>query len=109
MVADFVRELVKIEPGARVVVLGDLNDFANTETLRALELAGLEDLVLRLPMDQRYSYVYLGNSQVLDHVLVSGALAEDAEVDMVHVNAEFPVGDRASDHDPVIVRLKVGQ
>jgi len=109
VVADFVRALVKTEPEARVVVLGDLNDFENSPPLHVLEEAGLEDLVKRLPLENRYSYVYLGNSQVLDHILVSEPLANGAEVEMVHVNSEFPAADRASDHDPVIVRLKFGQ
>jgi predicted extracellular nuclease len=107
VVADFVREVTKNDMSARVVVLGDLNDFENSRPLRVLEEAGLEDLVKRLSLENRYSYVHLGNSQVLDHILVSEALANDAEIEMVHVNAEFPAVDRASDHDPVIVRLSI--
>jgi predicted extracellular nuclease len=107
VVANFVEEIVRSNADARVVVLGDLNDFENTEPVKALEDAGLEDLVTRLPLDIRYSFVYLGNSQVLDHILVSEALAGDAEVEMVHVNAEFPAADRASDHDPVIARFRL--
>jgi predicted extracellular nuclease len=107
VVAEFVRALLARDPEIRVVVLGDLNDFEASEPLATLERAGLEDLVVRLPLDDRYTYVYLGNSQVLDHILVSSTLAGGAEVDIVHLNAEFPVADRASDHDPVIVRLNV--
>jgi predicted extracellular nuclease len=104
-VAGFVAELLAAEPAARVVVTGDFNDFEHSAPLAALETAELADLVLRLPEDDRYTYVYLGNSQVLDHVLVSPALAGAAEVDAVHLDAEFPATDRASDHDPVIVRF----
>jgi predicted extracellular nuclease len=68
---------------------------------------GLEDLVVRLPLADRYTYVYLGNSQVLDHILVSPSLTDGAEIDIVHLNAEFPVTDRASDHDPIVVRLSI--
>jgi predicted extracellular nuclease len=106
-VADFVRDVVKNDPGADVVVLGDLNDFENSEALGVLETVGLEDLVNRLPLENRYSYVYLGNSQVLDHVLVTESLTDGVEIEMVHVNSEFPVTDRASDHDPVVVRLSI--
>jgi predicted extracellular nuclease len=105
VVAGFVEELTRTDASARVVVLGDLNDFEDTEPLRVLEAVGLEDLIKRLPPDERYTYVYLGTSQVLDHVLVSPTLADGAEIDVVHVNAEFPAADRASDHDPVIVGL----
>jgi len=105
VVGQFIEGLLEIDPDARVVVLGDLNDFENSDPVSVLETAGLEDLVKRLPLENRYSYVYLGNSQVLDHILVSEALAVGAEVEMVHVNADLPASDRASDHDPVIVRL----
>jgi endonuclease/exonuclease/phosphatase family metal-dependent hydrolase len=109
VVATFVKELLDRHPSARVVVLGDLNDFENTEPLEVLGAAGLEDLVKRVPNEDRYSFVYRGNSQVLDHILVSESLSEGAEVEMVHVNAEYPASDRASDHDPVIVRLSIGR
>jgi endonuclease/exonuclease/phosphatase family metal-dependent hydrolase len=108
-VADFVKKVTKNSPAAGVVVLGDFNDFENSGALNALETAGLENLVERLPLEDRYSYVYLGNSQVLDHVLVNQVFADGVEIEMVHVNAEFPAADRASDHDPVIVRLSVGR
>ncbi len=104
-VAAFVRQLRNADPAAAVIVLGDFNDFEKTEPLRALEEAGLADLVLRVPGEQRYSYVYEGNSQVLDHVLVSEALADGAEIGIVHVNADFPAAERVSDHDPIVVRL----
>jgi hypothetical protein len=105
VVAEFVDALLTRDPEAGVVVLGDLNDFEASEPLATLEEAGLENLVVRLPLDDRYTFVYLGNSQVLDHILVSPSLAGGADVDIVHLNAEFPTADRASDHDPVIVRL----
>ena len=107
VVADFVSRLIDREPTALIVVLGDLNDFENSRPLRVLEQAGLENLVKRVALESRYTYVYRGNSQVLDHVLVSEALAEGAEAETVHVNAEFPAADRASDHDPVVVRLSL--
>jgi endonuclease/exonuclease/phosphatase family metal-dependent hydrolase len=107
VIADFAKDVLAINPAARVVVLGDLNDFEFSEALKSLEAVGLENLVKKQPLANRYSYVYLGNSQVLDHVLVSPTLADGAEVDMVHVNAVRPAADRPSDHDPVIVRLAI--
>jgi hypothetical protein len=57
-----------------------------------------------LPPNQRYSYEFEGNAQVLDHILVSGSLFSLPLVfDPVHVNAEF--ADQASDHDPSVVRI----
>ncbi len=104
----FVGEILDADPKARVIVLGDLNEHEGTLPLAALEGAGLVDLMHRLSEDDRYTYVFEGSSQVLDHVLVSSALAKKGspEIDVVHVSAEFADAGRASDHDPVVVRLK---
>ena len=41
-------------------------------------------------MNERYSYVFDGNSQAIDHTLVAGGLlSRPHEYDPVHVNAEF--------------------
>ena len=105
-VGESVRQLLEEDPGTTVVVLGDLNDFVDSPPLQSLEADGLEDLVTRLPAEDRYTYVFRGSSQALDHILVSPGLGEDAEVDAVHLAAEFPATERATDHDPVVVRLK---
>ncbi len=81
--------------------MGDLNDFQFSTPLATLKgsPALLSDLVDTLPLAERYSYVYQGNSQALDHILASGALmARPFAYDVVHVNAEF--AEQVSDHDP---------
>ena len=55
------------------------------------------------PLAERYTYVYEGNSQVLDHILTSASLT-GREYDIVHVNSEFAT--QVSDHDPQVVRLR---
>ncbi|MFI0819885.1 endonuclease/exonuclease/phosphatase family protein [Streptomyces sp. NPDC021098] len=100
----FVKSLLAADPKAAVVVAGDLNDYQFSPALSALTKGGvLTDLVTRLPRDERYGYVYNGNSQVLDHILTSRAL-RGPDYDIVHLNAEF--ADQSSDHDPQIVRLR---
>ena len=101
--AGFVQQIRAIDPSANVVVLGDLNDFEFSETIHILEAAGLSDLYDTVPLAERYSYVFEGNSQTLDHILVSGSLLGRSRLDVVHVNAEF--ADQASDHDPSVVRI----
>jgi predicted extracellular nuclease len=100
---------IAADPELETVVLGDLNEFAFAEPVAVLEgdrtpplLTNLSGL---LPEEERYSFVFQGNAQQLDHVLVSPGLRVAAEIDLVHVNAEFR--DAASDHDPAVVRLLV--
>jgi predicted extracellular nuclease len=106
IVNDFVADLEAANPRANVVVLGDLNDFDFSRTLDILEGDELVNLMDLLPLAERYSYVYEGNSEVLDQILVSRPLLQGhPEYDSVHVNAEF--ADQASDHDPQVARLHV--
>ena len=106
VVAGFVEEILDADPRAAIAVMGDLNDFQFSETLEILEGAGLANLMETLPPEEQYSYVFDGNSQVLDQILVSKELlTPKPEYDSVHVNAEF--ADQASDHDPQIARVVV--
>jgi predicted extracellular nuclease len=86
-------------------VLGDLNDFEFSQTASILTgSSSLVDLPQTLPANERYSYVFEGNSQVLDHILLGGALTSSGyPYDVVHVNSEF--SDQVSDHDPQVVRI----
>jgi predicted extracellular nuclease len=104
-VNDFVDQLVAADPNAKVIVLGDINDFEFSQTVQLLEGGVLTTLIATLPKAERYSYVFEGNSQVLDQILVSNPLLRSFPVDYdpVHVNAEF--ADQASDHDPQVARL----
>jgi predicted extracellular nuclease len=105
VVNDFVDQILGTFKNARIAVLGDLNDFEFSETLQTLEGGGaLVNLMDRLPKAERYSYVFEGNSQVLDQMLVSAKLDKrNTSYDVVHVNAEF--SDQASDHDPSVARF----
>ncbi|WP_059009377.1 endonuclease/exonuclease/phosphatase family protein [Streptomyces specialis] len=104
VVNDFVRDILAAQRTARVVVLGDINDFEFSATTEALTAGGvLESAVHSLPRDERYTYVFQGNSQVLDQTLVSPAIRR-YDYDIVHINAEF--ADQASDHDPQVLRFR---
>ncbi|HEY9437204.1 MAG TPA: endonuclease/exonuclease/phosphatase family protein [Streptomyces sp.] len=101
----FVTSLLAADRSARVIALGDLNDFAFSPTLAALTRDRvLRPLIATLPASEQYSYVYDGNSQTLDHILTSPAVRH-FDYDVVHINAEF--ADQASDHDPQIVRVDI--
>ncbi|MFJ4961582.1 endonuclease/exonuclease/phosphatase family protein [Streptomyces sp. NPDC088729] len=101
----FVTSLLKADRSARVVTLGDLNDFAFSPTMKEL-IRGkvLKPLITTLPAGEQYSYVFDGNSQTLDHILTSPGIRR-FDYDVVHINAEF--ADQASDHDPQVVRVRV--
>ncbi|MGY1996572.1 endonuclease/exonuclease/phosphatase family protein [Streptomyces rochei] len=103
----FVKDILATQKNADVVALGDINDFEFSTTTRILEDDGaLWSAVKSLPRSERYSYVYQGNSQVLDQILVSPSIRWGGRLsyDSVHINAEFH--DQISDHDPQVLRFR---
>ncbi|MBA3944275.1 MAG: lamin tail domain-containing protein [Herpetosiphonaceae bacterium] len=110
VVRSFVDQIFAGNPNANVVVAGDLNDFQFSPPLTIVKGSGstaLMDLVERPEVaNEVYTYNYEGNAQVLDHILYSQALAQQlTTVDIVHLDSSFPVGVRASDHDPDVANF----
>ncbi|MFB7914847.1 endonuclease/exonuclease/phosphatase family protein [Streptomyces sp. NPDC056061] len=104
VVNTFVKKLLKVQRNADVLVVGDINDFEFSGTTRALTDGGvLYPAIESLPRPERYSYVYQGNSQVLDQILTSPSIRRFA-YDSVHINAEFAA--QNSDHDPQVIRFR---
>lgn len=121
VVRDFVNTILDADPEALVMVAGDLNDFQFGEPGEGPDhpIAILEGDSGEVPMAnlinlekdaERYTYVFDGNSQVLDHMLVSPALLDMfVAVDVLHFDASYPenlVNDastplKVSDHDPL--------
>ncbi|MFJ3923536.1 endonuclease/exonuclease/phosphatase family protein [Streptomyces sp. NPDC090022] len=100
----FVKQILAAQSNANVVVLGDINDFEFSATTKALADGGaLFPAITSLPKSERYSYVFQGNSQVLDQILTSPAIKKFT-YDSVHINAEF--ADQNSDHDPQVLRFR---
>ncbi|WP_215454472.1 endonuclease/exonuclease/phosphatase family protein [Streptomyces sp. ATCC 21386] len=103
----FVKEVLAKDRNADVIALGDINDFEFSETAELLEDGGaLWSAVKSLPRSERYSYVFQGNTQVLDQILISPSIRRscDFTYDSVHTNAEF--NDQISDHDPQVLRFR---
>ncbi|HET9260570.1 MAG TPA: lamin tail domain-containing protein [Acidimicrobiia bacterium] len=94
---------------ANVIVAGDFNEFEFISPLLMLS-EDMVNLTLRERPDERYSYNFEGNSQSLDHILVSDHLSRSTSFDAVHINSEFAATEtRSSDHDPLIASVKVSR
>ncbi len=106
----FVNSVLAVDPNANVVLAGDFNDYQFSPAVTTLTNNGstLTDLIGTLPENERYTYVFNGISQVLDHIFVTKALVSAGpaavQYDVIHVNSEF--ADQASDHDPQVVRIR---
>jgi predicted extracellular nuclease len=108
-IAALSRAILDLDGEAWILALGDFNDGIGSPALVELERAGLRDLVHEVPRPERYTFVYQGRSQLLDHVLASPALARccEARVRILRGNADEPAGTRVSDHDPVVALFRI--
>ncbi|WP_190285707.1 lamin tail domain-containing protein [Montanilutibacter psychrotolerans] len=134
--AAFLNERQVSVPGRRMVVLGDFNAFEFNDGLGdsmnvvtgtpsadettvvpgdGIDLVepNLVNLGTLEPATERYSFVFGGNAQTLDHVLVNEELivqTSDIALDHARINADFPElnrndatsPSRLADHDPVV-------
>jgi len=133
--ADYLAQLSRTfqAAGKHVISVGDYNAFdvndgyvdvvgivrgipapASEVTLTTMVPAELPapplfDAIALAPADQRYSFVFDGNAQELDHVLVTPDLRIN-RIEYGRMNADFPESDRGdvtrperlSDHDPIV-------
>ncbi|NNL48910.1 MAG: hypothetical protein HKO76_11165, partial [Acidimicrobiia bacterium] len=137
-IATEVQNLQTADPDVRLVVTGDFNAFEFTdgyvdslgiitggfdsttslvcsESVCAGDIVepNLDNQVLMLPDDDRYSFIFRGNAQVLDHALTSAKLASEVsgiEYGRGNVDAAFDlinsVGSlRSSDHDGLVIYI----
>ncbi|AFZ69081.1 putative extracellular nuclease [Deinococcus peraridilitoris DSM 19664] len=119
-------EKLRAESGdTDVLMIGDLNAYGAEDPIRTLQGAGFESLNLRVPAEERYSYVFDGQSGYLDHALSTASLSPQVsgitewhinsdEPIVLDYNLEFKTDDRfaatpyrSSDHDPVVVGLQL--
>lgn len=130
--ARLVQERQKQDAAERIIVLGDFNAFqfndgvmdvigtikgtpaGKDEVLNAsddLLNPDLVDLVDVINASERYSYIFDGSAQVLDHMLINEAFKKHINgYGYARINADFPEiyrdddnrPERFSDHDPAI-------
>ena len=126
-ICNYIEGLKKTGDDPRVLVMGDLNAYAEEDPIDALRAKGLVDLKAKISSennDPHYSYIYYGQSGSLDHAMATEALADDVTgVAIWHINADEPrfldyneeynpkslyQADpfRSSDHDPVLIGIK---
>ncbi|MGR4862563.1 Ig-like domain-containing protein [Caulobacter sp. LARHSG274] len=107
-VRDYVHGLLAADPDAHVAVMGDFNAYYYEQSLTLLEANGdLYNLARTLSPEERYSYIFEGNAQQIDNLLVSQSLQAGAQFDNVHLNTGQAAIDQPSDHDAILARLSV--
>jgi hypothetical protein len=119
----FLSALAQSHPD--IVVLGDLNAYAEEDPIDLFRAAGFIDLLgASAGKSEPYSFVFFGEAGRLDHALATPSLAQDVTgVTEWHINSDEPTvidynlprADdpyvanpyRSSDHDPLILGMSV--
>lgn len=98
------------DPDANIVVLGDFNDFEFGTTQAVVNgSSDGEQILFNQAFDigadeDRFSFVFEGNSQLLDQFLVTANLDDRTEFDVLQLNAGVLTGG-ASDHNPLLGQI----
>ena len=120
-VADFYKTY-RQDPGVRdndLLIMGDLNCYAKTEPIFVFTNQGLIDLHRAFHSDSSYSYMFGGLASYIDHAISNGTMYRQVTgMSAYHINSDeddYYTYDkssdrtmfRCSDHDPVLVGLKL--
>ena len=142
--ADLVQDLQVATPTERIILVGDFNAFDVNDgyghsmaTIAGTTFADdttavpgdgtntvepdLVNLISTVAATERYSFVFEGTIQSLDHVLVNGAIVTSTvarRLEHARINADFPeinrgatvgpaAATRLSDHDPLVSYFQV--
>ncbi|MGI9286853.1 MAG: ExeM/NucH family extracellular endonuclease, partial [Pseudomonadales bacterium] len=110
------------------LIIGDLNSYDEEDPIDALVSAGYTDLVKAVEGELAYSFVFSGQFGYLDYALSNASLTPQItgvttwhinadEPDLLDYNTDFrgpvqqalyePNAFRSSDHDPVVIGLKL--
>jgi predicted extracellular nuclease len=105
-----------------VLVMGDLNAYSMEDPIRKFTDVGYAHLIKQFAEDEGYSYVYRGAVGCLDYALANGSMEKQVTgCTVFHINADeasvFGYDGysyqnnmyRSSDHDPVVVGLRLGE
>ncbi|HYH08790.1 MAG TPA: IPTL-CTERM sorting domain-containing protein [Thermoanaerobaculia bacterium] len=135
--ANYVQSRQVADPEERIILVGDFNAFEVNdgyvdmigtilgtpapadEVVRSspdLVDPNLIDLIFTLPQEQRYSYTFDGNAQVLDHAIVNEDMFETfTRLAYARLDADFPQifftdptrPERLSDHDAPVAYFDI--
>ena len=107
------RAIIKqLNQGRKVIVTGDLNSEKGTESI--YRVRGFDDIYEELiqtghseyfeSTDVRWTYNYKGEPEQIDHILISSGLTSKSGIKTSILETN---DDKISDHNPVIVKLKL--
>lgn len=108
--ANLIDKLADITYDADILIMGDLNADTDEQSVQNLINAGYEEQLERFD-PYAYTYKYKGDKVILDHAMANETMAEQVTgAYAYHINTYNYYSDyHYSDHDAVLVGLKLGK
>lgn len=104
---EFIGDILSSEPDIPIFVVGDMNDDPWSESMQTLVGESLMSASTFDAVDERYSYIFEGNAQLIDQILINKNLARNIiQARYMHLNTYLNSSDQLSDHDPVVVEVE---
>ena len=104
-ITNYVQNQLSSDPTAKIGILGDFNDVAWSDANQVYANAGLTDMETKEDASNRYTYIYEGNAQSLDHTIGTDGFANAGQFQTLHINTGQLDGE--SDHDPSLTLLEM--
>lgn len=103
-----ITALQQITVDRDILIMGDLNAYMGETPINNLENAGFEEQLTRFD-PAAYTYIYHGEEGILDHCMANASMAEQITgAYAYHINTAGGYNYEYSDHDAVLVGLRLG-
>lgn len=107
------QQLAKIHlsnPSIPIFIVGDFNDSPWSDTIAAIKQDIFDNSADLNTPAENYSYIYEGNAQQLDYILINKNLAINLlQARFIHHNSILDQQENISDHDPLIIEYLLDQ
>lgn len=108
-VSNLLTALGKVTTDPDILIMGDLNAYMGEQPIINLQNAGYEEQLVRFDANA-YSYIYQGEPGILDHALANKTMADQITgAYAYHINTAGGYNYKYSDHDAILVGMKLGK
>ena len=106
---ELIEKLDNINTDPDILIMGDLNAYTNETPIQNLINAGYEEQLVRFD-PTAYTYIYKGTKGILDHAMANSTMADQVTgAYAYHINTSGYSSYKYSDHDAVLVGLRLGK
>lgn len=106
---ELIEKLDNINTDPDILIMGDLNAYTEETPIQNLIKAGYEEQLVRFAPNA-YTYNYYGEKGILDHAMANSTMADQVTgAYAYHINTSGYSSYKYSDHDAVLVGLRLGK